>query len=62
MPVSYLSGGKTGDFIQQLSVVYEKYLETNEPAVVYISERGDTFRFGVKRAYQDLRQIGRAHV
>jgi hypothetical protein len=54
MPVSYLSGGKIGDFIQQLSVVYEKYLETHDKAIIYISDKGDTFRFGVEKAYKDL--------
>lgn len=57
MPTTYLSGGKLGDFIQQLSVVYEKYLLDQKPVILYIGERGDTFRHGVLRAYQDLLPI-----
>lgn len=58
MPTTvYVSGGKLGDFIQQLSVVYEKFLVDKEPAIVYISNRGDTFRFGVQKAYEDLLPI-----
>lgn len=53
----YVSGGKLGDFIQQLSVVYERFLVDKEPAIVYISDRGDTFRFGVEKAYEDLLPI-----
>lgn len=57
MATTYLSGGKIGDFLQQLSVVYERFLLDNKPAVVYICERGDTFRHGVHRAYTDLTPI-----
>lgn len=57
MVATYLSGGKTGDFIQQLSVVYEKFLVDKEPAVLYIGERGDSFRYGVITAYHDLKPI-----
>lgn len=54
---SYLSGGKMGDFIQQMSIIYEKYLETHEKAILYITDQGDTFRFGAEKAYQDLKPI-----
>lgn len=57
MVATYISGGKTGDFIQQLSVVYEKFLIDKEPAVLYICERGDSFRHGVATAYNDLKPI-----
>lgn len=58
MPTTtYVSGGKLGDFLQQLAVVYEKYLVDQEPAIVYISDRGDPFRFGVEKAYNDLLPI-----
>lgn len=57
MAISYLSGGKIGDFIQQLSIVYEKYLKTNQKAILYISNKGDEFRFGLDKAYKDLSSI-----
>lgn len=53
----YVSGGKLGDFIQQLSIVYERFLIDRQPAILYISERGDTFRFGLQKAYEDLLPI-----
>lgn len=53
----YLSGGRLGDFIQQLSIVYEKYLENKVQAIIYISEHGDIFRFGIEKAYHDLYPI-----
>lgn len=52
--VSYVSGGKFGDFIQQLSIIYERFLLDKRPAVLYISNRGDHFTYGVKKAYKDL--------
>ena len=58
MPTTtYVSGGKLGDFIQQLAVVYDRFLVDKEPAIVYISDRGDQFRFGVQKAYEDLLPI-----
>lgn len=53
----YLSGGRLGDFIQQMSVVYEHFLETKEPAVLYITNKGDAFQHGVEVAYHDLQPL-----
>lgn len=55
--VSYVSGGKLGDFIQQMSIIYEKFLMDGRPAILYISERGDSFRHGIQQAYLDLEPI-----
>ena len=53
-PIIYISGGLLGDFIHQLSVINEKYLETGRKGVLYISASvGDTFRFGVELTYSD---------
>ena len=57
MEKTYISGGKLGDFIQQMSVIYEKYLSDNIPAVLYIVNKGDDFRHGVETAYKDLYDI-----
>lgn len=57
MPIAYLSGGRLGDFLQQLSVVYEKYLQTKDKAILYLSEKGDIFHFGLEKVYQDLAPI-----
>jgi len=56
-PLAYVSGGKIGDFIQQMSVIYEKYQANQQPATLYISDRGDTFQYGVQKAYEDLYPI-----
>jgi len=54
-PISYISGGLLGDFIHQLSVVYEKSMMTGRKARLYISETvGDKFRLGIEYTYKDI--------
>lgn len=55
--ITYVSGGRLGDFLHQLSVVQEKFLATGQKGRVYLTDRGDSFRFGAARAYQDLQSI-----
>ena len=55
--ISYLAGGMLGDFIYSLSVINEKYLETGKKGILYISEKGDTFRFGLENTYNDTYNI-----
>lgn len=57
MSKKYLSGGRLGDFIQQLSVVYEHYLQTKEKAIIYIVNKGDAFCYGLETAYEDLKPL-----
>lgn len=57
MTTVYVSGGKLGDFIQQLSIVYERFLLDRKPAILYIDNRGDPFTLGVQKAYEDLLPI-----
>jgi len=52
-PIVYVSGGLLGDFINQLSVINEKYLQTGRKGILYISSHGDRFSFGVETAYKD---------
>ena len=56
-PIKYLGGGMLGDFIQQLSIVYEKFLETNTPCILYIADHGDNFKFSVQTTFEDLLPI-----
>jgi hypothetical protein len=56
-PITYVGSGSLGDFIHQLSVVNEKFLTTGRRGRVYLSESGFHFRFGLDRAYEDLREI-----
>lgn len=53
-PITYVAGGKLGDFLNQFSVVCEKYYSTGKKGVVYISGSiGDPFVFGVEATYRD---------
>lgn len=51
-PIIYIAGGHLGDFIQELSVIAEKYYETGRKGVLYLSNK-NSFRFGLERAFQD---------
>jgi hypothetical protein len=60
IPIKYISGGKLGDFIHQLSVVNEYFYETGRKGILYISESngdlvnfGDTFTYGIQNTYSD---------
>jgi len=53
IPIKYISGGMFGDFIHQLSVINETFYETGKKGILYISEIGDTFRFGLQDTYND---------
>lgn len=55
--IKYLSGGKLGDFLNQLSVVCEKFYETGQKGELYIAEIGDYFSFGLQRTYDDTYSI-----
>ena len=52
-PIRYISGGLLGDFIHQLSVINETYLQTGRKGILYISNIGDAFRLGLEKAYKD---------
>ena len=52
-PIYYVSGGLLGDFIHQLSVINQKFLDTGRKGTLYISDRGDAFRYGLEKAYND---------
>jgi hypothetical protein len=51
--VSYISSGQLGDFIHQLSVINEIYIESGKKGILYISEQDSPFRFGIQKAYND---------
>jgi len=58
-PITYVSGGLLGDFIHQLSVINETFLETGRKGVLYIANNtgGDTFRFSLTKTYEDTYKI-----
>jgi FkbM family methyltransferase len=52
-PIKYVSGGKFGDFFNQLSVVAENYYETGKKGILFIQNRGDNFSNGLENTYND---------
>lgn len=57
-PITYVAGGKLGDFFNQLSVVCENYYTTGRKGILYISGTiGDAFIFGVDATYNDTYPI-----
>jgi len=53
----YLSGGKLGDFIYQLYVIYYNYKYYGKKGILYIGNVGDNFRFGLEKTYNDTRDL-----
>ena len=59
-PLRYVSGGRLGDFIHQLSVVYEMFLKTGRKGILYMAERSigaDVFARGIVATRTDLLPI-----
>jgi FkbM family methyltransferase len=53
--IDYLAGGKLGDFIHQLSVVYEKFLQSGQKGRIFMSEDvGDRFQRGLIETHKDI--------
>lgn len=52
--ITYLGGGLLGDFIHSIYVCKSFFKATGKKAKVLISDKGDKFRFGAKKAYEDL--------
>lgn len=55
--ISYLQGGKLGDFIHSLCVCKHNWELTGKKADLYISNVGDGFEKGVEFTYNDLKPI-----
>jgi hypothetical protein len=53
-PISYISGGRLGDFLNQLSVICENYYKTGRKGILYISDKDNhKFTFSVEETYAD---------
>lgn len=55
-PITYKSGGRFGDFFNQLSVVCENFYKTGKKGILYINQlpsRDDHFTLGIEGAYND---------
>jgi hypothetical protein len=56
--IFYLAGGRIGDFLHQLSVVYEKFLQTGKKGRIFISgDVGDAFQRGLEETCNDIHPI-----
>ena len=51
-PITYIAGGKMGDFIQSLSVINENFYNTGKKGCLYLSNKGDSFH-DLNKAYHD---------
>lgn len=59
-PLRYVNGGRLGDFIHQLSVVFEMFLKTGRKGIVYIAGTeigGDHFTRGIAETLADIHPI-----
>lgn len=59
-PIIYVSGGKLGDFINQLSVINEYFYKTGRKGILYIKElemHGDRFTTGYIQTYHDTYKL-----
>jgi len=56
-PIMYLSGGLLGDFIHQLSIIKENYINTGRRGELFMANIGDIFRLGLETTYADLYDI-----
>ena len=52
--ISYLSSGSFGDFIHQLSIIYENFLKTGRKGILYLTEKDERFLNGVNNTYNDV--------
>ena len=55
--LSYLMGGKLGDFIHSLAVCKYNYDLTGEKADIYIANIGDSFEQTIEFTYEELKPI-----
>jgi hypothetical protein len=57
MVIYYISGGKLGDFIFQLSAIKYNYDRFGKKGVLYIANIGDIFTFGIEKTYNDTKDL-----
>jgi len=65
-PITYVSGGMFGDFINQLSVINENFYKYGRKGILYISDLhhlgGDYFRYGVSHTFMDTYETIKAQI
>jgi hypothetical protein len=55
--LTYITGGLLGDFIHSLYVCKSIFKATGHKAFVLISDKGDRFRFGAQKAFEDVQTL-----
>jgi len=55
--VRYLASGKLGDFIHQLSVINETFLETGQKGILYMTDKPEGFSFGLEGTFNDIQSF-----
>lgn len=56
-PLTYLSGGRLGDLIHNLSVINENFYKTGRKGILYISDSNDKFEFDINNTYNDTNSV-----
>lgn len=55
--INYLSSGKIGDLIFNLSVINEIYLNTGRKGILYLTNSPEKFHYSLEKAYNDIYKI-----
>lgn len=55
--LNFIAGGMMGDFIHSLFVVYNLCKKEKAFANIYLTDSGDTWRYGLDKAYLDLKEL-----
>ena len=56
-PLTYLSGGRLGDLIHNLSVINQNFYKTGRKGILYISDSNDKFEFDINNTYNDTNSV-----
>lgn len=57
MILNYLSSGKIGDLIFNLSVINEIYLNSGKKGILYLTNSPEKFHYSLQKAYEDIYKI-----
>ena len=55
--ISYLAGGRLGDFIFEISIINEIYIKTGKKGRLYLSDPENWFRTGLIETYKDTYEV-----
>jgi len=55
--IRYLSCGKLGDLIFNLSVINEIFLQSGKKGILFLNEHPEKFQFSLEKTYNDIKNI-----